>query len=202
MNKKFSPFSLKKYGPYVLPQIQIPYGYSHIQYWPLNYGQGGHPITMMPPPFFRPINPYWNQSREMSFGNQKRLCFFQKIKNYSYRSNLKAPTERKLIHFMPLKWQKKWKNKNREELSYEQFKKEKQSKKSPEKANRDTIKRRARRQKIKQRYETGEYTIGQLENNRFHLLDNSDDNNPEVEHILPNENRRTTMDNNQVQQKE
>ena len=49
---------------------------------------------------------------------------------------------------------------------------------------------------MKQHFETEEYTIGQLENNRFHLLDNQDDNNPEVEHTLINENKKTTMDVN------
>ena len=127
----------------------------------------------------------------------------------------KAPTKRRLVHFMPEPWQQRDHKGTRpvqrnpisggrregtsNDSDSEQSRTMIRSKKSPEKAHRDTLSRRVRRQRLRTAAHDrpNHETPGQLSNNRFHLLsEETDDDNDESSEV---HKRMPTMKTNAKQ---
>ncbi|CAF4168747.1 unnamed protein product, partial [Rotaria sordida] len=123
----------------------------------------------------------------------------------------KEPTQRRLVHFMPENWQKKTKPDNRgykpDQLNNRGQKQK--TKKSPEEAHLDTLRRRARRQKQRAALlEKSNKLDCFKDNNRFTLLSEMDDDNinseadNQTEAMINNNNNNNKMKQKNLSKKQ
>lgn len=187
--------------------------------WSGGYDNGRQvPIQPQPPPFFYRNNtdnshmPYTEGSSNYNRQNQVEHInqgLFQ-IPRTPRRGILKktgsknVPTQRRLVHFMPEQWQEPKTNTNDYSNSNILVRSERKkndysssnirSKKTPEKAHRDTIRRRDRRQKYRRALQTSVTELGRLNDNRFILLSDQSEND---ERETETDNDLSEIDDNQ-----
>ncbi|CAF1545966.1 unnamed protein product [Adineta ricciae] len=199
----------------------FPQPYYDQSYWQTS-GMGGFgngqimPVSSPPPPFYYPYShnvPYGMDNNNYGqtytpYRNRKRK--YNKSKTPpSSRGNVKStksssPTDRRLAHFMPNGWKQptnqQQKNNDRRQtvkLPDNKNQQQKKSKKSPEKAHRDTLLRRQRRQKNRVAYRDQSNDLGRLSDNRFSILSNTDiDTDTDGRSDSEVANQTPTMNNN------
>ncbi|CAF1523682.1 unnamed protein product [Adineta ricciae] len=171
------------------------------------YGMGGFvnghgmPLTSPPPPFYYP----YDMSSMVTAGSytprstRKNQGPYRKNKNNAPRTPSRSaqkskkqkrntPTDRRLVHFMPDSLMQSTNQGNQMNSSNKSVNQQGRSKKSPEKAHRDTLSRRDRRRKsraavaaatVGNTSPTQNKTVPTTTHNRFLLLSDSDDEEEE-----------------------
>ncbi|CAF5095420.1 unnamed protein product [Rotaria sp. Silwood1] len=204
-----------QYGYQQQPMVYQPYGFDSYN-MPLNWQvqnnwmggtgswiNGQQQMPLQPPPFYYPIDntklttvvpPFLNQVQykdDLVIPSKRRGIL--KIR--------KEPTQRRLVHFMPGNWQKKTKPDNRGNKPDQMNNKgqKQKTKKSPENAHLDTLRRRARRQEQRAALLEKSNELGCFNgNNRFSLLSEIDNDNNNDEDTTDNseaDNQTVAMKN-------
>ncbi|CAF3966241.1 unnamed protein product, partial [Rotaria sp. Silwood1] len=183
-----------QYGYQQQPMVYQPYGFDSYN-MPLNWQvqnnwmggtgswiNGQQQMPLQSPPFYYPIDNTMLTTVVPPFLNQ--VQYKDDLVIPSKRRGIlkirKEPTQRRLVHFMPENWQKKTKPDNRGNKPGQMDNKgqKQKTKKSPEKAHLDTLRRRARRQKQRAVLLEKSNELGCFNgNNRFSLLSEIDDDN-------------------------
>ncbi|CAF1437452.1 unnamed protein product, partial [Rotaria sordida] len=198
------------YQPYGIDSYNMPLNWQFQNNWMGDAGNwinGQQQMPLQSPPFYYPID------------NNVLTTVVPSLNQVQYKDNeydsvmpskrrgilkiRKEPTQRRLVHFMPENWQKKTKPDNRgykpDQLNNRGRKQK--TKKSPEEAHLDTLRRRARRQKQRAALlEKSNKLDCFKDNNRFTLLSEIDDDNinseadKQTEAMINNNNNNNKME--------
>jgi hypothetical protein len=190
-------------------------------------GVNGQPMPLHPPPFHYPMNmSTWtdgspsnyvgrNQgppSHAFTYANQGRSETSRMPRRGILRQTgqRNTPTQRRLVNFMPERFQQRAPNNNTPEYrgmsvtvpvqvnnrgqrsTYNSVQQQERPKKTADKAHRDTLRRRERRQKGRVfSLENNSEELGRLNDNRFNLLSETDEEEETNNDDLPEASNRT-----------